>query len=151
MSELSRAARYRGDTNIYFIGPADRSVGVVKIGMTGGAVSKRLYTLQTGSAHRLVVYGEVRMDARYEEALHRAYAPLRMHGEWFRYEAKLQQLVEAVSHRCEGQSAWDGEVFWNSFWDVCWRPEDRETIDPAALTYLDKRIPHILKIHGVER
>lgn len=151
MSELNRAARYRGDTNVYFIGPADRSVGVVKIGVTGGAVSKRLYTLQTGSAHRLIAYGEVRMDARYELALHRAFAPLQMHGEWFRYQGKLKRLIEGVSDACGGQSAWTDDVLWSTFFDICSCPDDRQTVDPWALAYLDDRIPQVLKNRGVAK
>lgn len=78
---------------VYFIGPKDLRIGRVKIGFTSTGVRGRLASLQTGSPYPLGIYAYVEGTLALERALHEAFSPLRLQGEWFSLEYKLLSLV----------------------------------------------------------
>ena len=68
-------------SSIYFL--YSPTVDRVKIGFTEGNVSKRIDSLQTGSAEKLVLIGTI-PGSRYQETqLHKKWAQFRRDGEWF--------------------------------------------------------------------
>ena len=144
---MGKPARYQGDTFIYFIGPLDRSQGVVKIGKTSKAVEKRLATIQTGSPHRLSIYGRVEMDGRYEEALHRLFAAQRLHGEWFRLTGHLKALIDDLTSVFLGPE-WDDDSFWDVAFKVFKNHSTAPAASPQSLAYMDKRILSIFPLEG---
>jgi hypothetical protein len=75
-------------SRIYFIRGGD----LVKIGVTDD-VRQRLRQLQVGSPTKLELIGEMPGDENYERALHRAFAGLAEHGEWFRLDGKLAEFI----------------------------------------------------------
>jgi hypothetical protein len=80
---------------IYFI--AAETLGAVKIGFSGSHPTKRLRALQTGcpAPLRLLFYAP---GTQAEEVqLHEAFAPLCIHGEWFRNELKLATLLHFLA------------------------------------------------------
>ena len=78
---------------VYFIGPTDWRVGRVKIGVTMSNPRSRLASFQTGSPYELEIYAFFPGDYNMERTLHEAFAPLRIHGEWFRTDGRLLALV----------------------------------------------------------
>lgn len=73
---------------VYFVGPVDRSLGVVKIGSTDN-LPVRLTMLSCGSPVPLEVYGTIPCPDREsmrktEVEIHRNLKAQRSHGEWFR-------------------------------------------------------------------
>ena len=77
---------------VYFI-QANGPSGPVKIGYTGRRVSQRLAEGQTFAPEELTVLVEAPGTPADEAKLHRLFAPLRLRGEWFRYEGELRELV----------------------------------------------------------
>lgn len=78
---------------VYFIGPRDWTVGRVKIGVTQANPMMRLASFQTGSPYQLEIYAYARGNRWVEQMLHKAFAPLRLHGEWFDMDHRLLALV----------------------------------------------------------
>lgn len=76
---------------VYLIGNYD--FDLVKIGYTAKHPSSRLKALQTGCPVPLSILGFMEGDPELEAKLHRTFAPLRLHGEWFRMEGKLVGFV----------------------------------------------------------
>jgi hypothetical protein len=76
------------ETFVYFIVSAGRT----KIGLTQH-LEKRLATLQSSSAVEQQMVGHFPGSWNDEAKLHAAYAPHRLHGEWFAFEA-TPELVE---------------------------------------------------------
>lgn len=76
---------------IYFV-QADPS-GPVKIGYTGRRVRERMAEGQTFAHQELTLLVETYGTLADEAKLHRLFAPLRVRGEWFRYEDTLRELV----------------------------------------------------------
>lgn len=81
---------------IYFI----RSGETVKIGWTQDAatLSRRIATLQTGSAHKLEVARVVEAERWAEAWFHGFFAGMRLAGEWFRFDASML-IVEPPRER----------------------------------------------------
>jgi hypothetical protein len=79
---------------IYFIGRP----GLVKIGRSVDPWA-RLGKLQTGAAEPLRMLLTMPGGAAQENALHRRFAHLRVHGEWFRLTADLADFIEASSRK----------------------------------------------------
>lgn len=95
---------------VYFIAPEQRPPDRVKIGFTSGNPEARLANMQTGSPERLRVLAYVQADKSLEGMLHEAFAPLRLHGEWFALDGKLLALVAWLFHQRQGESAhWPDE------------------------------------------
>lgn len=69
---------------------------VVKIGTTKD-IFKRFKTIQSASPVRLNISGIMVGDRSIEEALHRRFAGLRQHGEWFRKTRKLLAYIKKHS------------------------------------------------------
>lgn len=125
---------------IYFIGPVDRSISHVKIGMTTKSVQKRMAALQTGSPYRLMIYGFVASKAKYEAALHRLFEPIRLSGEWFKREGALATLLDDMQVAYGGKSEWSDFRLWQSIFAALREPENIGSAIPQALSYLDKRV-----------
>lgn len=70
--------------------------GPVKIGYTGRPISHRLAEAQTFARDPLVLLVEVHGTRRDEARLHKLFAPYRIHGEWFRYETEIRDLVAHI-------------------------------------------------------
>lgn len=83
------------DTNYdtYFIQGVDG--GPIKIGRSVDPLS-RLSSLQTGSPVVLKMLATVPGELLPEEALHKAFADLRTHGEWFSADPQLLSLIESL-------------------------------------------------------
>lgn len=137
---MSNSAKLQGIKTIYFIGPEDRSIGVVKIGQTAKDAGKRLSAIQTGHPHKLEVYGSVRDDGRYEEALHLLFKPLRLHGEWFRLEGSLQRLIDCLCCSRGASPEWDSVEFWGAVFDSVKPEKDCRTHDLPSLSYLTPKV-----------
>lgn len=78
---------------VYFIDAGD----LVKIGTTKD-ISKRLYTLQTGSPVRLTMIGFIAGTEKDEKELHARFSSYRSHGEWFNKSADLINYIKDVCH-----------------------------------------------------
>ncbi len=77
---------------VYFV-QSDFPDGPVKIGYTGRRVRQRLAEGQTFAHQELTLLAETYGTMADEAKLHRLFAPLRLRGEWFRYEGELRELV----------------------------------------------------------
>jgi hypothetical protein len=80
--------------------------GPVKIGLGSNPQARRV-ELQVGNPGDLVVLFEVPGSRSIEANLHRAFADLRLRGEWFRFERPLTGFLELLKalHRGEGSAA----------------------------------------------
>lgn len=76
---------------VYFI--LDRDLGVVKVGYSKDP-DKRLLSLQTGNSSELELVHRISGTKRDEAVYHAEFAHLRLHGEWFRCEENLAELLE---------------------------------------------------------
>lgn len=76
------AARNHPDRRerVYFI--RAQTLGLIKIGVAGD-LDKRLAGLQCGSPDKLEVIGTIVGENKLERELHKRFAHLRQHGEWF--------------------------------------------------------------------
>jgi hypothetical protein len=105
-------------SRVYFV-QADSGDGLIKIGTTSSRVEDRLRTMQTGSPVRLKVLGTVPGDSRVESQLHLMFSDIRMHGEWFRPEARLLEYISLhsepynealdVTHAVDVRANWPGK------------------------------------------
>lgn len=77
---------------IYFV-QSDSPNGPVKIGYTGRRVKERMAEGQTFAHQELTLLAETYGTMADEARLHHLFAPLRVRGEWFRYEGDLRELV----------------------------------------------------------
>lgn len=82
--------------HVYLIGPADSSVA--KIGRST-EVKNRLRSLQNSSPARLVLLWSTPGGKALENALHRHFAAIRMHGEWFDFASldRVDSVTNAVA------------------------------------------------------
>lgn len=69
---------------------------LVKIGMTRGNVLTRAAQLQTGCPHKIEVLCTINGDQERESRLHRQFAHLRVHGEWFFASIDMMACIEAL-------------------------------------------------------
>jgi len=76
---------------IYFL--ESPALKAVKIGFTKSNPERRASNLQTGSADRLTLLKAVEGCRDQEQILHDVFSPLRLHGEWFRLDQKLECLA----------------------------------------------------------
>ena len=81
---------------IYFIGHGGSKT--MKVGYTSGNPYARMAALQTGSPDRLYMMGWVEGTLSDERELHDRFAHLRVSGEWFRFEAELEEFYDARVH-----------------------------------------------------
>lgn len=79
--------------SVYFIQAG--SNGPIKIGYSSN-VAKRIETLQTGNAIslRLLASFSHPQAPNIERTLHEMFGDLRMEGEWFRYDARIVNLID---------------------------------------------------------
>lgn len=69
-----------GIPEVYFV--IDENMKRLKVG-TSVNPAKRLRSIQTGNADKLVIYGTVQGDRHFEKQLHGEFAEHRLNGEWF--------------------------------------------------------------------
>lgn len=77
--------------SIYFI--ACLPMNACKIGFTTVGALDRLAAMQTGCPAPLRLYATVPGTMEEERKLHTAFAPLHIHGEWFRFDGKLHDMA----------------------------------------------------------
>jgi len=77
---------------VYFV-QTESPDGPVKIGYTGRRVRERMAEGQTFAHQELTLLAETYGTPADEAKLHRLFAPLRVRGEWFRYDGDLRELV----------------------------------------------------------
>lgn len=75
---------------IYFIGNLDQ--GCVKIGYSK-KVNQRLRSLQTGSPIKLKIIKKIKGNRSKERKLHKRFAHLNKHGEWFNIDKELREYL----------------------------------------------------------
>lgn len=78
---------------VYFVRRGGR--GPIKIGKAID-VEKRVASLQSGNAERLVLLGTAAGGAKMEREMHKRFAEYRLGGEWFRYAGKLAAFVKTL-------------------------------------------------------
>ncbi len=89
---LRNGEKLNGLTAAYFVASGENAV---KIGVTDDVLS-RMKALQTASPLPLRLLAVMPGDQETEYDLHRAFAALRISGEWFRFEGPLKRLVEGI-------------------------------------------------------
>jgi len=94
----------RGPCRVYFIGTDDMSE--VKIG-SSSTPAARLTSLQTGSSKRLSILATIPGTQVEERALHKRFARLRSHGEWFFCTGELAAYIDTL--RAESVDAKGGQ------------------------------------------
>ena len=77
---------------VYFVASGENAV---KIGVTDDVLD-RMKALETASPLPLTLLAVMPGDQETEYDLHRAFAALRISGEWFRFEGPLKRLVEGI-------------------------------------------------------
>lgn len=76
---------------VYFL----RSNGLIKIGLTTD-LPKRIAALKTASANVIELIATVAGDRQLEMKLHKRFAHLRQHGEWFAENDELKGFIEGL-------------------------------------------------------
>lgn len=76
---------------VYFVQSVNG--GPVKIGRTASDVRKRLMSLQTGRADKLIIIATT--DGFSEKEVHERFRPWRISGEWFLPSATMLQWIQA--------------------------------------------------------
>lgn len=76
---------------VYFI--RAEGTNFVKIGFTKNSVENRIAELQVGCPHRLVLIKVIDGDSSFEKELHKKFRALKIRGEWFLLQKKLQQFL----------------------------------------------------------
>jgi hypothetical protein len=92
LTKTERVWNAQHSMKTYFIQGA--STGLIKIGKTAGSVKKRCDDLQVGSPDNLRVLKSVKRDI--ERGLHKSFAYLRTHGEWFRPAPELLRFISKL-------------------------------------------------------
>jgi len=68
----------------------------IKIGKGSGDATKRASELQTGCPYPITILATMPGGVREEKALHRRFARIRAHGEWFRAEDFLLNFIASI-------------------------------------------------------
>ena len=79
---------------VYFI--QGQSTRLVKIGITRGNVYKRLATIQNSSPDKLKLLKAAKGDIGYERQLHKQFASVHSHGEWFYPSRGLMTFIQSL-------------------------------------------------------
>lgn len=83
---------------VYFL----RAGEFIKIGKTTGDPTSRVAQLQTGCPFPIEVLATMRGGRGREAKLHKKFAALRAHGEWFHASPVLMAFIDGLSQRVEG-------------------------------------------------
>lgn len=82
---------------VYFISSEGKKGFPIKIGRsTTNAIHGRLSSLQTGMPYKLSFMLVCHAEPEQELAMHRAFARIRLQGEWFRRTRDLVDFIKAV-------------------------------------------------------
>ena len=79
---------------VYFI--QGQSTRLIKIGITRGNVYKRLAQIQGHSPDKLKLLKAVKGNSKYEKDLHKQFASVHSHGEWFYPSRGLMVFIEGL-------------------------------------------------------
>ena len=80
---------------VYFLQEAIENPTAIKIG-SGNDPMSRKESLEAGNPIKLKLLAVMRGSIKEEKALHKRFAELRLHREWFRYEDPLRCFVESL-------------------------------------------------------
>lgn len=92
-------ARRRDREIVYFLRAGD----FIKIGKTTDDTGNRVASLQTGCPFPIEVLATIRGGRRREARLHKTFAALRAHGEWFHASPMLLAFIARLSNREDAQ------------------------------------------------
>ena len=91
--EETLAPSSAGESKVYFI--ESKAAGLIKIGRSVNPVS-RFNAIRTMSPDKLVLLGYLPEEVATENELHKKFAHLRMHGEWFKAAPELREAIERL-------------------------------------------------------
>ena len=80
--------------HVYFI--QGQSTRLVKIGITRGNVYDRFARIQSHSPDKLKLLKVVKGDSKYEKGLHKQFASVHSHNEWFYPSRGLMTLINSL-------------------------------------------------------
>lgn len=92
MSKFRKGATPQFGIVYFFVGKTGASL-TCKIGFTGGDVWERLRQIQSCSPVELDIFGYFAGSLKLEKMFHETFAPVRLHGEWFHAEGKLEEFI----------------------------------------------------------
>ena len=95
--DCERRAKRSGRV-VYFLRAFVGHQAMIKVGSTA-KLRRRVVELQTASPVRLHVLAAVPGGEPKERELHRLLAPFRSHGEWYRGEPEVMEVVAAAKRR----------------------------------------------------
>ncbi|MGW9238031.1 GIY-YIG nuclease family protein [[Kitasatospora] papulosa] len=95
-----RVALTQNDTRWVYAVSSDDDPKVIKIGVAGD-IERRIKTLQTGAASRIVLRWSARGGLRLESHLHEKFRRRRMSGEWFDFRrvSNPVKVIEAAAEQ----------------------------------------------------
>lgn len=89
---------------VYFISAEERTRFPIKIGRsTTRSIGRRLGSMQTGMPYRLNFLMVIEAPPEAELKIHRAFAHLRLEGEWFKPARDLMQFIHGLEQE---EPAW---------------------------------------------
>lgn len=114
---------------VYFISARDRPRFPIKIGRsTSQSILRRMDSLQTSVPYDLEFMFVAHADGSTETRIHRAFAELRLHGEWFRRARLLTDFIEDLQ---------SDDPNWRSLLHVRWKWRDGVDIGESGFPVAD--------------
>jgi hypothetical protein len=107
---IKKQNRYE-DGFVYFLKSPINNM--VKIGFTNSLESRRLEDIRLMSPVPLRLLGTIRGSAATERSLHRRFAELRHHGEWFTIDESLEDFIRSNVKQAKAESPGSGPVAGN--------------------------------------
>ena len=80
--------------HVYFI--QGQTTRLIKIGHTRGNTEHRITSMQTGSPDKLKILKVVEAEKGFEKTLHKKFASIRCHGEWFYPSRGLMAFIDGL-------------------------------------------------------
>jgi hypothetical protein len=85
-------AQHEATAKLYAV----EGASLVKIGITAGEITRRMFALQTGSPVRLKLLGFVDCSPALESAVHGVLRTFNSHGEWFKREGRALEVESMI-------------------------------------------------------